>query len=170
MCLLFCHCWLTWKFEYPVVWLQPCLFTQNIEYKRHGSRCQVHLVRGNYRWGWSSAGMNKVLQKMNQELRQCTNIKSNSSGGGPHRPWRNVARRGLEEGFASLYLDLTLVDLSGVGSVLPRATPAEVVQVKSRSDSASPRRTWTWPVLPQPGSVRSASATVRFTLIYRRLS
>ena len=24
------------------------------------------------------------------ELRQCTNIKSNSSGGGPHRPWRNV--------------------------------------------------------------------------------
>ena len=46
----------------------------------------------------------------------------------------------VQLGFASLYLDLTLVDLSGVGSVLP-----------------------------QPGSVRSASATVRFTLIYRRL-
>ena len=106
MCLLFCHCcWLTWKFEYPVVWLQPCLFTQNIEYKRHGSRCQVHLVRGNYRWGWSSAGMNKVLQKMNQELRQCTNIKSNSSGGGPHRPWRNVdSERGqVHLGSASVY-------------------------------------------------------------------
>ena len=37
----------------------------------------------------------------------------------------------VQLGFASLYLDLTLVDLSGVGSVLPRATPAEVVQVKS---------------------------------------
>ena len=32
-----------------------------------------------------------------------------------------------------LYLDLALVDLSGVGGGLPRATPAEVVQVKSRS-------------------------------------
>ena len=42
----------------------------------------------------------------------------------------------VQLGFASLYLDLTLVDLSGVGSVLP-----------------------------QPGSVRSASATVRFTLL-----
>ena len=47
----------------------------------------------------------------------------------------------LQLGFASLYLALTLVDLSGVGSVLPRATPAEVVQVKSRSASATVRFT-----------------------------
>ena len=58
------------------------------------------------------------------------------------------------------------MDLSGVGSGLPRATPAEVVQVKSRSNSASPRWTWTLPVRPQPGSVRSSSATVRLTLEY----
>ena len=70
----------------------------------------------------------------------------------------------VQLGFASLYLDLALVDLSGVGSGLPRATPAEVVQVKSRSNSASPRWTWTLPVRPQPGSVRSSSATVRLTL------
>ena len=31
--------------------------------------------------------------------------------------------------FASLYLDLAFVDLSGVGGGPPRATPAEVVQV-----------------------------------------
>ena len=37
--------------------------------------------------------------------------------------------------------DMALVDLSGVGGGLPRATPAEVAQVKSRSNSASPR--WT---------------------------
>ena len=70
----------------------------------------------------------------------------------------------VQLGFASLYLDLALVDLSGVGGGLPRATPAEVVQVKSRSNSASPRWTWTLPVRPQPGSVRSSSATVRLTL------
>ena len=71
----------------------------------------------------------------------------------------------VQLGFASLYLDLALVDLSGVGGGLPRATPAEVVQVKSRSNSASPRWTWTLPVRPQPGSVRSSSATVRLTLM-----
>ena len=71
----------------------------------------------------------------------------------------------VQLGFASLYLDLALVDLSGVGGGLPRATPAEVVQVKSRSNSASPRWTWTLPVRPQPGSVRSSSATVRLTLL-----
>ena len=43
--------------------------------------------------------------------------------------------------FASVYLDLALVDLSGVGGGLPCATPAEVAQVKFRSNSASPR--WT---------------------------
>ena len=35
--------------------------------------------------------------------------------------------------FASVYLDLALVDLSRVGGGLPRATPAEVAQVKSRT-------------------------------------
>ena len=74
----------------------------------------------------------------------------------------------VQLGFASLYLDLALVDLSGVGGGLPRATPAEVVQVKSRSNSASPRWTWTLPVRPQPGSVRSSSATVRLTLKFIR--
>ena len=34
------------------------------------------------------------------------------------------------------------MDLSGVGGGLPRATPAEVVQVKSRSNEAKP--SWTW--------------------------
>ena len=33
----------------------------------------------------------------------------------------------VQLGFASLYLDLALVDLSGVGGGLPRATPAEVL-------------------------------------------
>ena len=69
-------------------------------------------------------------------------------------------------GFASVYLDLALVDLSGVGGGLPRATPAEVAQVKFRSNSASPRWTWTLPVLPQPGSVRYTSATVGFSIIF----
>ena len=69
-------------------------------------------------------------------------------------------------GFASVYLDLALVDLSGVGGGLPRATPAEVAQVKFRSNSASPRWTWTLPVLPQPGSVRYTSATVGFSIKY----
>ena len=50
-------------------------------------------------------------------------------------------------GFASVYLDLA--DLSGVGGGLPRATPAEVAQVKFRP-------------VPQPGSVRYTSATVGF--------
>ena len=49
----------------------------------------------------------------------------------------------VQLGFASLNLDLALVDLRGVGGGLPRATPAQVVQVKSRSNSASPRWTWT---------------------------
>merc|ERR1711989_136399 len=49
----------------------------------------------------------------------------------------------VQLGFASLYLDLALVDLRGVGGGLPRATPAQVVQVKPRSNSASPRWTWT---------------------------
>ena len=43
--------------------------------------------------------------------------------------------------FASVYLDLALVDLSRVGGRRPRATLAEVAQVKSRSNSSSPR--WT---------------------------
>ena len=76
----------------------------------------------------------------------------------------------VQLGFASLYLDLALVDLSGVGGGLPRATPAEVAQVKFRSNSASPRWTWTLPVLPQPGSVRYTSATVRFIIVYRMFS
>ena len=67
-------------------------------------------------------------------------------------------------GFASLYLDLALVDLSGVGGGLPRATPAEVVQVKLKSNSASPRWTSTWPGRLQPESVKYTSATVRFIL------
>ena len=71
---------------------------------------------------------------MKQAVRQCTNLKSHSSGGVPHRPWRNVdsERRQVHLGFASLYLDLALVDLSEVGGGLPRATPAEVAQVKLR--------------------------------------
>ena len=44
--------------------------------------------------------------------------------------------------FASVYLDLALVDLSRVGGGLPRATPAEVAQVKSRSNEAKP--SWAW--------------------------
>ena len=39
----------------------------------------------------------------------------------------------LQVQLASLYLDLALVDLSGVGGGLSRATPAEVVQVKLKS-------------------------------------
>ena len=35
----------------------------------------------------------------------------------------------VQLGFASLYLDLALVDLSGVGGGLPRATPAELPQL-----------------------------------------
>merc|ERR1712208_24991 len=89
----------------------------------------------------------------------------------PHTTSAQVHRSQVQVqlGFASLYLDLALVDLSGVGSGLPRATPAEVVQVKSRSNSASPRWTWTLPVRPQPGSVRSSSATVRLTLMSSHL-
>ena len=74
--------------------------------KGHGLCKPVKEEVARYRWGWQSAGMNKVLQKINQELRQCTNIKSNSSGGGPHRPWRNVdlERGQVHLGFASVYL------------------------------------------------------------------
>ena len=69
----------------------------------------------------------------------------------------------VQLGFASLYLDLTLVDLSRAGSVLPRATPAEVVQVKSRCDSASPRQTCT--TSARVGEVRLRCCSIYYNVI-----
>ena len=59
-------------------------------------------------------------------------------------------------GFASLNLDLALVDLRGVSGGLPDATPALVVQVK----------TWTWPELPEQGSVMYTFVTVWLIIMW----
>ena len=47
-----------------------------------------------------------TFTKSSEGLRQCTNLKSDSSGGGPHQPWRNVdSERGqVHLGCASVYL------------------------------------------------------------------
>ena len=55
---------------------------------------------------WHSVGMWKSPENKKKETRQCTNLKSHSSGGVPHRPWRNVdSEKGqVHLGFASVYL------------------------------------------------------------------
>ena len=51
----------------------------------------------------------------------------------------------VQLGFASLYLDLALVDLSGVFGGHLVQLQLKSTAVKSRYNSASPRCTWTWP-------------------------
>ena len=48
----------------------------------------------------------KSPENKKKETRQCTNLKSHSSGDVPHRPWRNVdSEKGqVHLGFASVYL------------------------------------------------------------------
>ena len=51
----------------------------------------------------------------------------------------------VQLGFASLYLDLALVDLSGVSGGHLVQLQLKSTAAKSRYTSASPRCTWTWP-------------------------
>ena len=51
----------------------------------------------------------------------------------------------VQLGFASLYLDMALVDLSGVFGGHLVQLQLKSTAAKSRYNSASPRCTWTWP-------------------------
>ena len=89
-----------------VMWLQSYLFTKKYWIKMTGYFTVRSIFSGPDMGGeWQSAGTNKFLLK-NQELRQCTNLKSDSSRGRPHWPWRNVdSERGqVHLGCASVYL------------------------------------------------------------------
>ena len=103
-----------------------------------------------------------TFTKSSEGLRQCTNLKSDSSGGGPHQPWRNVdSERGqVHLGCASVYLPSSSSTLHwsctrGKASTsrlrldvlvfLLVQLQLKSTAAKSRYNSASPRCTWTWP-------------------------
>ena len=82
-----------------------CLLTSQImglyyKLKRSNKASAVYWLRGTLLYPCL------IIQKRIQKVRQCTNLKSHSSGGAPHRPWCNVdSERGqVHLGFASVYL------------------------------------------------------------------